>query len=235
MLIKRIKNKSVDNFNDLTYSEALRLDRRNFFRIFMLVLKMKIEIISILCNREEFTHISLTLSVYLLNFLFSFFMNAFLYTDDIISEKYHNNGQLNLLTTLFLSLTSNIVSSILIFYIKKLIEYKDYLIIMVNEVSKQNAYVMAFQKLYKILLIKVFIYIIISILLTIIMTLYLLIFCQIYQRSQNSLIINYLMSLIESIVYSIVVAFVVCSLRLIGLKCKSMYTFRISVYLDNKF
>ena len=189
---------------------------------------MKIEIITIFFNREEFTHISLTLSVYLLNFLFSFFMNAFLYTDDIISEKYHNNGELNLLTTLFLSLTSNIVTNILIFYIKKLIDYKGYLLIMVKEGSKQNQYIMAFRKIYKYLLIKVYLYCIISILLTIIMALYL------YQKSQTSLLKNYLMSLIESCIYSFSVSLIICILRLIGLKCKSVYAYRTSVYLDNK-
>ena len=79
---------------------------------------MKIEIISIIFYPEEYTHRSLTLSIFLFNCLFSYFMNALLYSDEVVSKKYHNNGQLDLITSLFLSLVSNIISIILIWIIK---------------------------------------------------------------------------------------------------------------------
>ena len=86
------------DFNSLPYSRALEIDKRNIFLIYLSFLKLKINIIQLLFYPEEFTHLSLTLSIYFLDFLFGFFMNAFLYTDDFISEKYHNNDTLNLYT-----------------------------------------------------------------------------------------------------------------------------------------
>ena len=56
---------------------------------------MKFEITSLI-SPEEYTHRSLILSIYLLNFLFNYFVNALLYNDEIISQKYHNNGKLSL-------------------------------------------------------------------------------------------------------------------------------------------
>jgi hypothetical protein len=145
----------VKEFNFLPYTQALKIDRRNFISIYISLIKMKIDIIAILFYPEEFTHKSITLSVYVLDFLFSFFMNAFLYSDDIVSEKYHNNGQLNFYTTLFLILTSNIISSIFIYYIKNLVSYRDYLTVFVKEVNRKYSYILTFRKLYKIIIIKV--------------------------------------------------------------------------------
>ena len=230
-------DKKLDDLdiNYLPYSQALKIDKRSFFSIYISLIKLKIEIISILFFPEEFTHKSLTLSMYVLDFLFSFFMNAFLYTDDVVSEKYHNNGKLNIFTTLFLSLTSNIVSSIIIFYIKKLVTFREYLTLMIRDINRKNSFILTFKKLYLILKIKAIIFFIISFVLTIFIIFYLLIFCQMYKKSQNSLIINYLMSLIESLIYSVGMSLIICILRFIGLKGKYIYLYRTSVYLDQNF
>ena len=95
---KKISNKNnynkkeieEEDYNNLPFTQAIKFDKRNFFMIYISILKMKIEIISILFYPEKFTHISLTLSLYLFEFLLSYFMNALLYSDDIVSQKYHN-------------------------------------------------------------------------------------------------------------------------------------------------
>ena len=120
------KEVDLDDYNDLPFTQALRLDKRNIFNIFISIIKMKIEIIAILFYPEEFTHRSLTLSIFLFDCLFSYFMNALLYSDEIVSQKYHNNGQLDLLTSIFLSLTSNIISSIFLWVVKLLCSYNQY-------------------------------------------------------------------------------------------------------------
>ena len=221
-----------NDYNYLPYSQALILDKRNIFIIYISLIKNKIDIISILFYPVEFTHKSLTLCVYMLDFLFSFFINALLYTDDVVSEKYHNNGQLDLFTTLFLSLTSNIISFIIMYVIKKIVTYNEYLSRMVKDVHKKNEYILTFKKLYLVLKIKVFFFFNISFILSLFITIYLLIFCQIYKNSQASLIINYLMGYIESLAYSVGVPLIICILRYLGLKRKLIYIYRTSVYLD---
>ena len=112
-----IEKTEEKDYNILPYYQALKIDKRNIFVIYLNLVKMKFEIISILFYPEEFTHKSLELSVFILDCLFSFFINALLYTDDIASEKYHNNGKLNFITSIILSLSSNVVSYIIIFSI----------------------------------------------------------------------------------------------------------------------
>lgn len=39
------------------------------------------------------------------------------YSDEVISNKYHNNGKLDFIITLFLSVSSNIITSIICYYV----------------------------------------------------------------------------------------------------------------------
>ena len=224
-----------NEYNFLPYTQALKLDKRSFCSIYLSIIKVKIEIISILFFPEEFTHRSILLAVYTLDFLFSFFMNAFLYTDDVVSEKYHNNGQLDLYTTLFLSITSNIVSSIIMYYIKILVAFREYLVVLVKDVNRKYSYILTFKKIYKILKIKVYIFYVVSLILSAFAMIYILIFCQIYKKSQNSLLINYLLGLVESLAYSVGFAFIISFLRYFGLNNKIKYLYRTSVYINEKF
>ena len=193
---------------------------------------MKIVIISILFYLEEFNHKSLALSLYTLDFQFNFFLNALLYTDDIVSEKYHNNGQLDIFTSLFLSLTSNIFSFIIMHFIEKLASFSEYLSKMVNEIKDKYEYILTFKKLYLVLKIQISFFFIINFILSLFFTFYLLIFCEIYNNSQISLLINYIMGIIESLVYSLGVSFIICILRYLGLKLKMKALYRTSVYLN---
>ena len=233
--IDQIKKREDLEINCLPYSLALQLDKRNIFSMFINFIKMKIDIISIFLYPEEFSYKSISLSIYLLDFLYSFFLNAFLYTDDIISEKYHNNGRLSFYTTIFLSLISNVVSFIIIYYIKKIVSYNEFLSLMVKDIKRINEFILTFKKMYLLLKIKVITFFIISFLSSIFITFYLFVFCQLYERSQGSLIINYLMGLIESFAYSVGISLIICILRLIGIRFKIIYLYRTSVYIDNKF
>ena len=229
-----IKKTEEKDYNILPYYQALKLDKRNIFVIYLNLVKMKFEIISILFYPEEFTHKSLELSVFTLDCLFSFFINALLYTDDIVSEKYHNNGKLNFITSIILSLSSNIISYIIMYYIKKIVTYKEYLTRLVDDVKEKYDYILTFKKLYLLIKIKILIFFIICFILSFFFTVYLIIFCHIYNKSQISLIINYIAGFIETFAYSFGVSFIICILRYIGLKLKMIYIYRTSVYLYEK-
>ena len=103
---------------------------------------MKIEILSILFFPEKFTHISVTFSIYLLDFLFCYFMNALLYSDDVVSQKYHNNGKLNFITSVTLSLISNIISNMFLWMIKRLTSYHEYFLSMTKEIKRKEIYIL---------------------------------------------------------------------------------------------
>ena len=222
-------------YNCLPYIEALNKDDRNFFKIFISIFKLKIEIIALLFYPEEFTYFPYTISMYILGFFFGFFMNSILYTDDVVSEKYHNNGELNFFTTIFLSLASNFISWIIGCFSKQYFIYNEILVLLIKYVKRKSEFILTFMKLYLIIKIKSIFYFILSFIFIIAMTYYLLLFCAIYNESQESLLINYVMSFVESILTSIILALTVCIFRIIGLKCKNKYFYRTSIYIDQNF
>jgi hypothetical protein len=83
-------DKERHELNTVPYSQALRLDNRNFFQIFFSVIANKIEILKIFYYRNEVMHLSLSISIYLFSLLLDLTLNCFLYSDDVVSEKYHN-------------------------------------------------------------------------------------------------------------------------------------------------
>ena len=177
------------------------------------ILKLKIDIISILFYPEDFSNYSIDLSIYTLDLLFNFFMNALLYTDDVVSKKYHNNGTLDYWTSIILSLISNIISSFGIWIIKKLTSYSDDLSIMIKEMHNKKLYLIGFKKLYSLIKLKILLFYCLSFFLSTCFTYYLTIFCLIYNKSQISLLVNYIIGELESLLKSVLMSIIICLLR----------------------
>ena len=223
------------DLDEAPYTVALRTDKRNFIIMFLCIIKMRIDIIPLLFYPEEYTHRSLTLSIYVLDFLFSYFMNALLYSDDVVSQKYHNNGSLDLITSLSLSLISNIVSSLAIWIIKRLTNYNQYLLILINDVYRELPFLYMFKKIYKYIKIKIFIFFSLSFIACVSMTYYLFVFCQVYEKSQVSLLTNYFLGIVESLITLVATSLIISILRFISLKCKYKNIYRTSVYINSTF
>ena len=94
--------------NNIPFTQALRIDKRSFFQIFVSVITNEIGALNLFFYINPYSHFSLTFAIYLFELLLDLTMNCFLYTDEVASEKYHNDGQLTLLTSLSLSLIANI-------------------------------------------------------------------------------------------------------------------------------
>ena len=76
-------------------------------------------------------------------------MKALLYSDDVVSQKYHNNGNLDFVTSFSLSVVSNIITSIVIWIIKKFINYHKLLQLMVKDIQNEKSFLQLFKKVYK--------------------------------------------------------------------------------------
>ena len=63
-----------------------------------------------------------------------------MYNDDVVSEKYHNNGQLKAATYLVLSIMSNIFSSTTRYFLEKLSNYSDSLEAILKESYMKKYY-----------------------------------------------------------------------------------------------
>ena len=112
-----------EEINNVPYTQALRVDKRNIFQIFISVIKNEIGFLNLYFYKNPYSHFSLDISIYLFELLLDLTMNCILYSDDVVSEKYNNNGELSMVTTLTLSIISNIISSFIVFIISYLVNY----------------------------------------------------------------------------------------------------------------
>ena len=171
---------------------------------------------------------------YILSLLIDLFVNAFLYSDEIVSNKYHNNGELDLIVTLTLSLLSNIINSIICKYLN-FSEGVEETLEQIMEIKKEFCYLYALNKFIKILKIKVRSYFFIEILIICFASYYIIIFCIIYYNSRISMLTNYLMSILESLILSIIISIIITITRKIGINYLSKNTYNTSKYLYNLF
>ena len=227
-------NGKIDYF-ELPYSKALEKDNRNFIQTFISIFNLKLECIQIIFYPREFTHKSLTIPLYLLDLLLDLTINAFLFSDEVISQKYFNNGELEFITTNTLSIVSNIATNFILFLIEKLINQYEIMIIVTREIKNVNNYYRIYFKLISFFKIKIRIFFIILFLIGLFCIYYLFVFCSIYKRIQKELFINYLVGSVWSLGFTIVICLMITILRLLAIKKRNRRLYIISTYIDQKF
>ena len=221
-----------ENMNELPFSKAIHVDNRNVFNIFYSLIIDKLELISIFCNDYKLKII--LFAEYILALLINFFFNALLYTDDVVSNKYHNNGELDIIVTLTLSILSNVVTSIFCFYIKytRGIEER---IKLITEIKYKMHFYRNLKQLLLFLKIKFICFFISQLIVIFICIYYIVIFGVKYPNSQKSLIVNYCYSLVESIITSFGISLIILITRKIGLSCSNKQLYNTSKYINSKF
>ena len=198
----------------------------------MSIILQKIELINIFYGDEKIKII--LICQYILSLMINFFFNTLLYTDEIVSNKYHNNGELDFFVTLFLSLSSNIITSIFNYFlnyskgIEEILEG-------IFEIKNKRLYVENIDKILRNIKIKIFIFIIEEVLIFVCCFYYIVIFCIIYSYSRISLLINYLTSLLEGLITSIIISITIVVTRKIGIFYLNRYLYNTSKYINNKF
>ena len=225
----------IKELNEIPFTQALRIDKRSFCKIFLYILFGKIEIINIFFYKSMYVHLSMSISIYLFSFLLEIAINCLLYTDDVVSEKYHNEGSLEMFTSLSLSFFANIISSIITYILKKLGEYTDLLEIMTKDISLKKYYYMNVIKFRKYMKLRFISFYLIQFSLLFLMTYYITIFCIVFNKSQVSIMINFIYGILESLGISFGISLVITFLRYLSLKYKFIQLYRTSQYLNNKF
>ena len=111
------KNNENDNeeYNNLPYTKALLEDKRSAAQLFKSIIFQKVELIHLITTKTKIKDI--LICEYILSLLIDFFFNTFFYSDDAISDKYHNNGRLDFAITMIITISSNIATSIICYFL----------------------------------------------------------------------------------------------------------------------
>jgi len=232
---KLINNKyqeDKEDFNELPFTLAKKKDKRDIFDIFVSVIIKKLILINLFFGKEKIK--ILLFNENMISFLVDFFFNALLYSDEIVSHKYHNNGKLDFIVSLVLSLLSNIISSIVCYFLiySEIIEERFDQILQMKRAYK---YPIALNNFLRSLKLKVLLYLIKEIFIILFCFYYLIIFTIVYSYSKISLLYNYLYSLIEKIIESLIVSIFIAFTRKISLQISNRYIYNTSKYINDKF
>ena len=221
-----------EDINELPFSLALIKDKRNVFQIFLSVIIKKLDLINIIFGKEK---VKLILFFqFILSLIIDFFFNTLLFSDEVISDKYHSNGKLDILVSILLSLISNIITSI----ICNLINFSNGVeerIEQIIEIKREYQYFLALHKFLLILKIRILLYIIFEIIFIIFFFYYEVIFCSLYRNCQVNLLVNYAFSLINNLIISIIITILVVITRKIGINFSKSYIYNTSKFINNKF
>ena len=230
------KNKEKNNekieYNELSYISAIQCDKRNIFQIFLSFLLPKLEIIQIIYYPREFSHKSLTSSQYLLELLSDLTVNALLFSDDVISQKYYNNGELLFFTTNILSIASNVISCFILYLLDKLINYYNIFEAAAQETISESRFMKIFLKISWMIKLKILLFYLIILILGLGCIYYIFIFCAIYKKIQENLFTNYLMSSLWSLAYTFGICLIVTIIRKIALLKGYKRLYVVSKYIN---
>ena len=231
----KIENNEEDiDYDELNYFEAIKEDKRKFINIIWHSTLCKIDMIALFIYIGKYEYFPILFSTYLYSLILDFTINALLFSDDIISSKYKNGGELTFWESWILSVCSNIFGKILTYLVCRFTLYNENLDVIINETKNKIKL-----KKYCILILKnarknIIIYLIIQNILLLFFIYYLTIFCALYNRSQMALFKNYLLGNLNSLLYSLGFAFLITLFRYISLQYHNKRFFLISKYLENK-
>ncbi len=234
-IIYPMKKSEEKDYNDMNYFTAIEEDKRNYFIILYQMFLSKIFFLEVFYYKREFDVIYVSISTFLFFIMIDFSLNALLFNDDIISQKYHNNNKLDFWTSESLSIIANVIGNIFTYYISKLSNYSFAIELIQKEIKVNAEIIKTFEVLVKRIKIRLIFYFIIQFLFMVFFLYYLTIFCALYQYSQKALFINYLLGLVNSLIYTAFIALIISLIRCISLKCLKRRVYKISQFFYEHF
>ena len=211
---KKLKNdkelfnlyKLDEDLQDMDYEQAILYDKRSYLRIYWAFLVDTQIILGTFCTKSYLNLFIFKLSFLTCTFQISFFLNAFFYSDEYISDAYHNNGVLDFVSGLPKSIYSLVATLITTFLLGMLSNSKSELKQLIREKRQNKNYMNLINIKLRKLRIKLIVYFILVFSLGLLFLYYVSSFCSVYRNSQKYWFIGCL----ESFGMDSIVAIIVC-------------------------
>ena len=237
---KKNENKFLDPNYDLdfyTYEEALLYDKRSFWRIYYICLLSKERIFNAFFFKSNIKIKSIRISMFLFNNGCDFALNAFFYTTEKISDKYHYNGNnllwFTLLNNILITISSSLFSIIIVLSFNFLTDLKKKAIkhLFKEKVLIYKIMIEKLQKIYKILKIKIIVYIFLEFLILLFFFYYINGFCIVFKKTQIDWLLDSIISIFISIIVKLLISFIITKFYLVSLKYKYKRLYNIVMLL----
>ena len=222
-LTRLLKNDS--ELQDMEYEEAILYDKRSYLRMYWSFLLESQIILETFCTDNHLYLFVIKLSFFICTFQISFFLNALFYTDDYISDAYHNDGVLDFISGLPKVIYSFIATLITTNLLKMLSNSKRELMRVIKRRNRFNNYLNIINIKMSKLRNKLIIYFIFIFVLGIFFLYYVTAFCAVYRNSQKYWFFGCLESFAMDSLVSVIVCIFLSFLRYIGLLNKIKYCY----------
>ena len=219
---------SSDNFNilddyelnNLSYEEALKLDKRTFIQIYCSMLRKKHLIMFAFCTPNDFNLSYIKFSKFIFLIATNFAMNVLFFFDESMHKIYINSGGFNLIQQIPQIIYSSLVSIFFEFVISFLVLSEgDIHDVKNNKIIKKEGYMIKIYETLKCIKIKFIIYFIFSFSFLIFYWYFVATFCAVYENTQVIFIEDTLTSFALNLFYPLFkyIFFTLC--RIISLRC----------------
>ena len=193
----------------------------------------KLDLITITIFPGKFDIISISISLYILSMALDFTMNSLLFSDDVVSDNYHNEGDMSFLTSTLLSIISNVISSIISIIFVSLTNFVIYFEALDEEHLNEDVYIVLCNRILHYTQRKLVLYFILEFIFFIFFWYYVTLFCIVYHNNQVNWIVDCITGIGISLLYSFGVAFIISTLRYISLKWNIQKLYNVSNYFNN--
>ena len=210
--------KTINDIQNIDYEEAVLYDKRGYLRMYWGFLAETQIIFGTFCTDNHLDLFIIKLSFFVFTFQISFFLNALFYTDKYISDAYHNNGVLDIISGLPKSIYSYVATLITINLLRMLSNNKNELVKLIKEKLRYKSYIDLVQLKLENLSKKLIIYFILLFLLTFSFLYYTTSFCAVYRNSQKYWFLGCLESLGIDSAISFFICFFLAFFRYISIK-----------------
>ena len=217
-----------DDFQEMDYEEAVEQDKRVYLRMFWSFLVDSQIILSTFFTENSLHLFIIKLSFFVCSFQISFFLNALFYSDDYISDAYHNDGVLDFVSGLPKSIYSFIATLISSNLLMMLSNSKSELMKIIREKSKDNNYFDLINAKLKKLRNKLIAYFILVFSFGLFFLYYVSAFCAVYIYSQKYWFYGCLESFAMDSLVALILSLFLALLRYISLKKKIKYLYKLT-------
>ena len=169
----------------MDYEEAIIYDKRSYIKMYFSFLVDSQIILGTFFTPNDLHLFVIKLSFLVCTFQISFFLNALFYTDDYISDAYHNEGILDFISGLPKSIYSFIATFITTHLLQMLSNSRSELLKIIKEKHKNKNYLELINIKLKKLRTKLIFYFIVVFLLGSFFLYYVASFCAVYRFSQK--------------------------------------------------
>ena len=202
----------------MDYEYAVIYDKRSYLRIYWSFLVDTQIILGTFCTENYLQLFVIKLSFLICTFQINFFLNALFYTDEYISDAYHNDGVLDFFSGLPKTIYSFVATLVTTNLLRMLSNNKNELKKIIRTKSKTKNYLYIINIKLNILRQKLIVYFILVFLLGLLFLYYVTAFCSIYHYSQKYWFIGCLESLGLDFLVAIIACVFIALLRYISIK-----------------